>query len=49
MPERDELLARLSRFEKHFFPRFEKNHRRLVEDGHMPVLGAERGGFDPEP
>jgi carbonic anhydrase len=36
MPDRDELLDRLSRFEKHFFPRFEKNYRRLVEEGQHP-------------
>jgi carbonic anhydrase len=36
MPDRDELLARLSRFERQFFPRFEKSYRRLVEDGQHP-------------
>jgi hypothetical protein len=49
MRDRDELLARLSRFEKQFFPRFEKSYRRLVEDGKVLVLDAERGSFDPEP
>lgn len=36
MPDRDELLARLSRFEKQFFPRYEKSYRRLVEEGQHP-------------
>ena len=36
MPDRDDLLRRLSRFEKQFFPRFEKTYRRLVEDGQQP-------------
>jgi carbonic anhydrase len=36
MPDREELLARLSRFEKQFFPRYEKSYRRLVEEGQHP-------------
>jgi len=36
MPERDELLTRLARFEKQFFPRYEKSYRRLVEEGQQP-------------
>ncbi len=36
MPDRDELLARLSRFEKQFFPRYEKTYRRLVDEGQQP-------------
>lgn len=35
MPDR-ELLARLARFEKQFFPRYEKTYRRLVEQGQSP-------------
>jgi carbonic anhydrase len=33
---REDLLARLSRFEKQFFPRYEKSYRRLVEEGQQP-------------
>jgi carbonic anhydrase len=36
MPDRDELLARLARFEKQFFPRYEKSYRKLVEEGQHP-------------
>ncbi len=36
MPDRDDLLARLSQFERQFFPRYEKTYRRLVEDGQHP-------------
>jgi carbonic anhydrase len=36
MPDRDELVARLSRFEKQVFPRYEKSYRRLVEEGQHP-------------
>jgi len=36
MPERDELLARLARFERQFFPRYEKSYRRLVDEGQQP-------------
>jgi len=36
MPDRDDLLRRLSRFEKQFFPRYEKTFRKLVEDGQQP-------------
>jgi carbonic anhydrase len=36
MPDRDDLLRRLSRFEKQFFPRYEKTYRKLVEDGQQP-------------
>lgn len=36
MPDRDQLLARLSRFEKQFFPRYEKSYRRLVDEGQHP-------------
>jgi carbonic anhydrase len=32
----DDLLARLDRFEKNFFPRYERTYRRLVEDGQQP-------------
>jgi carbonic anhydrase len=32
----DDLLARLDRFEKDFFPRYERTYRRLVEDGQQP-------------
>jgi carbonic anhydrase len=35
MPD-NELLARLARFEKQFFPRYEKTFRRLVEEGQQP-------------
>lgn len=35
MPD-TELLARLARFEKQFFPRYEKTFRRLVEEGQQP-------------
>src|SRR5512147_671935 len=34
--DRNDLLRRLSRFEKQFFPRYEKTYRRLVEDGQQP-------------
>jgi carbonic anhydrase len=34
--DRDALLGRLSRFEKQFFPRYEKTFRRLVEEGQQP-------------
>jgi len=30
------LLAQLARFEKKFFPRYEKTYRRLVEEGQQP-------------
>jgi carbonic anhydrase len=36
MPDRDDLLRRLSRFEKQFFPRYEKTYRKLVQDGQQP-------------
>ena len=36
MPDRDDLLRRLSRFEKQFFPRYEKTYRRLVDQGQQP-------------
>jgi carbonic anhydrase len=36
MPDRDDLLARLARFEKQYFPRYEKSYRRLVEEGQQP-------------
>jgi len=36
MQDRDDLLARLARFEKQFFPRYEKSYRRLVEEGQQP-------------
>jgi carbonic anhydrase len=36
MPDRDDLLRRLSRFEKQFFPRYEKTYRRLVDHGQQP-------------
>jgi carbonic anhydrase len=32
----DDLLARLARFERDFFPRYEKTYRRLVEEGQHP-------------
>jgi carbonic anhydrase len=35
MPD-SELLGRLARFEKQFFPRYEKTFRRLVEEGQQP-------------
>lgn len=35
MPD-PELLGRLARFEKQFFPRYEKTYRRLVEEGQQP-------------
>ena len=35
MPD-PELLARLARFEKQFFPRYEKTYKRLVEQGQSP-------------
>ena len=35
MPD-NELLARLARFEKQFFPRYEKTFRRLVDEGQQP-------------
>jgi carbonic anhydrase len=35
MPD-TELLGRLARFEKQFFPRYEKTFRRLVEEGQQP-------------
>jgi carbonic anhydrase len=31
-----ELNARLARFEKHFFPRYESTYRRLVDEGQHP-------------
>ncbi len=34
--DRDDLLGRLSRFERQFFPRYEKTYRRLVEEGQQP-------------
>jgi carbonic anhydrase len=35
-PDRDDLLARLSRFERQFFPRYEQTYRNLVADGQRP-------------
>jgi carbonic anhydrase len=35
MPD-PELLRRLARFEKHYFPRYEKTYRRLVDEGQQP-------------
>ncbi len=35
MPD-PELLRRLARFEKKFFPRYEKTYRRLVDEGQHP-------------
>ena len=35
MPDPD-LLARLARFERQFFPRYEETYRRLVADGQHP-------------
>lgn len=35
MPD-DELLKRLERFERNFFPRFESTYRKLVADGQHP-------------
>lgn len=35
MPD-PELIKRLARFEKHFFPRYEKTYKRLVEEGQNP-------------
>jgi carbonic anhydrase len=35
MPD-PELLGRLARFEKQYFPRYEKTYRRLVEEGQQP-------------
>lgn len=32
----DDLLARLARFERNFFPRYEKTYRRLVDEGQQP-------------
>jgi carbonic anhydrase len=32
----DDLLARLSRFEKQFFPRYERTYRQLVDEGQHP-------------
>ena len=32
----DDLLARLARFERDFFPRYEKTYRRLVDEGQQP-------------
>lgn len=29
----DDLLARLGRFQRNFFPRYERSNRKLVEDG----------------
>ena len=34
--DHDDLLGRLARFEKQFFPRYEKTYRRLVEEGQQP-------------
>jgi carbonic anhydrase len=34
--DRDDLLRRLSRFEKQFFPRYEQTYRDLVADGQHP-------------
>lgn len=34
--DRDQLLGRLSRFERQFFPRYEQTYRRLVADGQQP-------------
>ena len=34
--DRDALLSRLARFEKNFFPRYERTYRQLVEDGQHP-------------
>jgi len=36
VPDRDDLLRRLSLFEKQFFPRYEKTYRRLVDEGQQP-------------
>jgi carbonic anhydrase len=35
-PDRDDLLGRLSRFERQFFPRYEQTYRQLVADGQHP-------------
>lgn len=32
----DDLRARLSRFERQFFPRDERTYRRLVDEGQHP-------------
>lgn len=32
----DDLLVRLARFERQFFPRYERTYRKLVEDGQHP-------------
>ncbi len=32
----DDLLARLARFERQFFPRYERTYRRLVDEGQHP-------------
>jgi carbonic anhydrase len=32
----DDLLARLGRFQRNFFPRYERTYRKLVEDGQQP-------------
>ncbi len=32
----DDLLARLARFERDFFPRYEQTYRRLVDEGQQP-------------
>ena len=34
--DRDDLLRRLSRFERHFFPRYEQTYRDLVAEGQHP-------------
>ncbi len=35
-PDRDDLRLRLSRFEKQYFPRYEKTYRKLVAEGQQP-------------
>jgi len=35
-PAVDDLVSRLGRFEKNFFPRYERTYRKLVEDGQHP-------------
>lgn len=34
--DRDDLLSRLSRFERQYFPRYERTYRKLVEEGQQP-------------